>query len=138
MALEAFNAEEVGGFKVAYIEELAKQFPDMVEEGVGMNWEFFEEKIRPKYPIQIRRDKNSISFTLQKGPIKEVGKNGCQIDTMIAVAREIIAGLNEQYPCEENHAVIRLLSSALERLNDRTERRKAEGIEGTSREIEGC
>lgn len=136
MALETLKGvTEIGGFRVAHMDEVKKQFPEMVaEDGVTLNWRFFEENIRPKYPIQIRHDKNSVAFTIQKGPVKENGVNGCQVDTLIHIAERIISGLNKKFPCKENANAIRFLGFALNALAERTNRRTQTGIEGTDTE----
>lgn len=82
--------------------------------------------------ISIREHTNSIGFKLQNGPIKEVGENGCQIDAVIEAAKLVIEGLNERYPCEENHMAIVGLNSALSWLKIRKENREKRGVEGTS------
>lgn len=73
---------------------------------------------------------STISFTIQTGPIKEVGVNGCQITALIEVAKNIIEDLNTVYPCRENSLTITKLEEALHWQEARTkdrERRKVEG-----------
>lgn len=82
--------------------------------------------------IAIREHTNSIGFKLQNGPIKEVGVNGCQIDTMIEAAKIAIEGLNKQYPCRENSIVITKLDEALLWLQKRKSDREKRGVEGTN------
>ncbi len=82
--------------------------------------------------IEVNPEYNSIVFRLQKGPIKEVGVNGCQVDTMIEAAKMIIDGLNQKHPCEENAMALAALQSALEWLAVRTKNRTERGVEGTS------
>ncbi|MCK5139395.1 MAG: hypothetical protein KAQ85_06100 [Thermodesulfovibrionia bacterium] len=73
-----------------------------------------------------------MSFTLQGGPIKENGKNGCQLTDMIAVAKHMIEQLNKQFPCRENAMTITKLDEALMWQQKRTEDRETRGVEGTS------
>jgi len=82
--------------------------------------------------IIVNDDENTIKFKIQKDPIKEVGVNGCQVGTIIAVARTIIKGLNDQFPCEENIETIMHLDKALEWLKKRTANRVTRGVEGTN------
>jgi len=82
--------------------------------------------------ILITPDDNMISFRLQKGPIKEVGKNGCQVVDMIAMAKLIIERLNEQFPCRENAMVITKLDEAILWSDKRTSDRIARNVEGKS------
>jgi hypothetical protein len=81
--------------------------------------------------IMLDHDTNFIVFKLQKGPVKENGVNGCQVDTLIEAARQIIAKLNENHPCEENVYVLGHLDNALVALHDRKIDREARGVEGT-------
>ena len=135
MALETLkDIDEIGGFKVAHMEEIGKTHPEMVEESGQLNWEYFEEHIRPNYPITIRHGKNSITFNIQNGPIKEFGENGCQVDTMITAARLMVYKLNKNFPCKENEDCLGYLDAALESLMHRRERREREGNEGYNRE----
>ena len=85
--------------------------------------------------IEINHKENAITFKIQNGPIKEVGVNGCQVDTMIETAMIIISSLNEKFPCQENSEAINCLHGALTSLNNRKNRRVLRGIEGTSEEI---
>jgi hypothetical protein len=73
-------------------------------------------------------------FTLQKGPIREVGLNGCQIDAMIRMSEAIITGLDELYPCAENKEIISHLQQAQAASASRKANRESRGVEGTSTE----
>lgn len=83
-------------------------------------------------PIVIDHSINMIAFKIQNGPIKEVGKNGCQVTDMIAVAKHIIEKLNEKFPCYENEATLTHLKESLKWQVARTAKREARGVEGTS------
>jgi hypothetical protein len=133
MALETLKGiEEIGGFEVVVMDDLREKHPDLFPHELKgqMDYEAFERDIRPNKFIYLRKDKNSITFNLQNGPIKEVGVNGCQVDTLIEAAKIIIEGLNKQYPCRENALIITKLDEALlwsmKRKLDR-EKRKVEG-----------
>jgi hypothetical protein len=82
--------------------------------------------------IEINDDVNSICFRIQNGPIKEVGVNGCQVDTLIEAARLIIEGLNLKYPCQDNDYVIGHLTCAIGYLKSRKKDRETRGVEGTN------
>lgn len=134
MALETLKGvEEVGGFKVVVMDELREKFPDKFNESGAMDWQWFEKDIRPTSFIYVRHDKNSLSFTLQNGPVKENGVNGCQVDTVIETARIILTKLNEKFPCRENALAITKLDEALMWLDKRRIVREAQGVEGTSK-----
>jgi len=86
-------------------------------------------------PIVVDHNENTIFFKIQNGPIKEVGKNGCQVDDLIGIAKHMLVGLNEKFACHENAMAILKLQEALEFLEMRRNRRVAQGTEGTSNEI---
>lgn len=73
----------------------------------------------------------SVTFIGQRGPVREVGVNGCQIDDIIRFATETIRAFNKKFPCQENISAINNLEDAMfwlnERLRDR-EKRKVEGL----------
>lgn len=133
MALETLKgSEQIGGFKVVVMDDLREQFPDKFNESGAMDWQWFEKDIRPNHFIYVRHDKNSLSFTIQNGPVKEVGVNGCQVDTVIAAAKEMIAGLNRKFPCQENSEAEFHLNAALQCLEARRVNRESRGVEGRS------
>ena len=122
---------EIGGFPIIVMDELREKFPEKFNESGAMDYQWFEKDIRPNYFIYARKDKNSLSFTLQDGPIKESGINGVQVDTLIHAARQIIHGFNKKIPCRENALALTRLDEALHWLNARTKDREQRGVEGT-------
>lgn len=134
MALETLkDVKTIGGFDVVVMDELREKHPDKFNKSGSMDYEWFEKDIRPHNFVYIRNDKNSIAFTIQKGPIKEVGVNGCQVDTIIETAKLIIEGLNKKFSCRENAVAITKLDEALMWLDRRTKNRERRGVEGTSK-----
>lgn len=122
MALETLKGiHQIGGFNVT------RGKPEL------MTWDDFD-KHRVFYPILITDKQNMISFKIQNGPIKEVGVNGCQVDTLIEAAKLIIEELNEKFPCIENYAAIQMLSLALDWLEARKRDREKRCVEGMSHE----
>lgn len=116
MALETLkDVQKIGGFGTLQTDENGQQ-------------------IHPVMPgdtfITIDHAKNAITFKIQDGPVKEKGKNGCQVDTIISAAAAIIEGLDKQFPCEENAKAICHLNKALEAMNDRRLNREKRGVEG--------
>ena len=133
MALETLNGvSKLGGFDVVVMDELRTKFPDKFNESGAMDYKWFEAEIRPTNFVYVRNDVNSISFTIQNGPIKEAGVNGCQVDTLIHAAKQIIDGLNKKFPCRENSLAITKLDEALHWLEARTKNRTERKVEGTS------
>ena len=133
MALETLkDVKEIDGFELVHMDNLRETNPEMFHESGQMIYEKFEKDIRPNKFLYARRDKNSITLTMQNGPIKEVGVNGCQVDTLVALAIKIVEGLNRKFPCKENFDALILLEAGLKRLKDRKKDREQRGVEGTN------
>lgn len=131
MALETLKGlESCNGENVIDLDS-AKLDPMFFDAEGNFNWEKFDEH-RKEFPISICHSQNMISFKIQKGPIKEVGKNGCQVDELVAVALRIITKLNNQFPCKENESAMSHLAQALSDLEDRRKDRELRGVEGRS------
>lgn len=133
MALETLKGiQEVDGFKVVVMDELREKFPEKFNESGAMDYKWFEADIRPHNFIYIRHDVNSISFTIQNGPVKEASVNGCQVDQIIHVAKLMVEGLNKKVPCRENALVITKLDEAMHWLAARKADRVKREVEGTA------
>jgi len=131
MALETLKGvATIDGFNLVVMDELREQFPEKFNESGAMDWHWFESEIRPNNFVYLRRDKNSLSFTLQNGPVKEVGVNGCQVDTLVAAALLIVEGLNHNFPSTHNEKAIAGLQQALDAFKERKVERDARGVEG--------
>ena len=134
MALETLKGvEKIGGFDVVIMDELREKYPEKFNESGGMDYQWFEKDIRPHNFVYVRHDKNSLSFTLQNGPIKENGVNGCQVDTLIYAAKEILSGLDEKFPASHNKKAIGHLMLAIAALDKRKEDREKRGVEGLNK-----
>jgi hypothetical protein len=94
---------------------------------MGTETVYIEEKGWP----QVHGQESSVKFTIQSGPIKEFGVNGCQIDSVIEWAKIKIEEFNKAFPCRENSIIITKLDEALlwsmKRKVDR-EKRNVEGL----------
>lgn len=133
MGLETLRGiKQIGGFDVVVMDELREKFPDKFNESGAMDYKWFEKDVRPHNFVYVRHDVNSLSFTIQNGPIKEKGVNGCQVDTIIEAAKAILEGLNKQFPCRENACAITKLDEALHWLEHRKKDREQRKVEGTS------
>ena len=133
MALETLKGvKRIGGFGLVVMDTLRDQFPAKFNESGAMDYKWFEADIRPHNFVYVRNDKNSLSFTIQNGPIKENGVNGCQVDTIIEAAKLIIEGLNKNFACRENAMAITKLDEALMWLELRKRQRIERGVEGTN------
>lgn len=133
MALETLKGvKKINDETIVVMDELREQFPEKFTETGAMDHVWFERDIRPNAFIYVRHDKNSLSFTIQNGPIKEAGKNGCQVVDIIAVAKHMIEKLNEKFPCRENAMTITKLDEALMWQEKRTKDRVARDVEGKS------
>lgn len=135
MALETLaGVTKINGEQIVVMDELREKHPERFTETGAMDHKWFEETIRPNAFIYVRNDKNSLSFTLQNGPMKENGKNGCQVTDVIAVAKHIIEELNKKFPCRENAVTITKLEEALMWQEKRTKDREARNVEGLSKQ----
>ena len=87
-------------------------------------------------------DAEGLGFSLnwQAGPLGDEGvdrlePNGAFVETLIAVVLQRIQWYQEvvggKFACPENAATIGHLEAALKHLDDRTQDRKARGVEGT-------
>ena len=124
MALETMKeTKEINGAKIL-------QERVLNDDGT-INWPATDEA-RKECPIFVDHDVNMISFRIQNGPIKEVGKNGCQVEDVIAVAKHIIEKLNANFPCRENSMIITKLDEAIMWSKKRTDDREARNVEGKS------
>lgn len=131
MALETLKGiKKIGDFDVVVMDDLREQFPEKFNESGSMDYKWFEKDVRPHNFVYVRHDVNSLSFTIQNGPVKEHGINGCQVDTVIEAAKIIIEGLNKNFPCRENSMAITKLDEALMWLNKRTQDRIKRNVEG--------
>jgi len=127
MALKTLlNVDKIDGFGICHFYE-----EDDVEHRNEDCSRILCEDCDKQY-IAIDHCKNEITFKIQNGPIKEVGVNGCQVDTLIWTALQMIEGLNKDFPCEENKEAIRDLDSALSWLTKRRRDREERDVEGTS------
>ena len=68
----------------------------------------------------------------QKGPIKEVGVNGCQVDTLIHAVYTIISVFQDSHPCVQNEAALEHFNKGLQALDHRKRERESRGVEGTN------
>lgn len=133
MALETMKGiKEINGEPVVVMDDLREENPEMFNDNGSMKYEIFERDIRPSKFIYVRNDVNSLAFTLQNGPIKENGKNGCQVEDIMAVVKHIYEELNDKFPSEYNDKTIAHLGWALDSQKKRTEDRITRNVEGTN------
>lgn len=134
MALRTLaGVESIDGFNVVVMDDLRKKYPDKFNASGAMDYTWFEKEIRPTNFIYVRNDVNSLSFTLQNGPVGEKGVNGCQVDTVIEAAKLMLQGLNKELPSRETACAITKLDEALHWLHARTRDRALRKVEGTSK-----
>lgn len=134
MALETLkNTKKIGEFTLVDMGALKDQYPEKFNESGAMDYKWFEADIRPHNFIYVRHDVNSLSFTIQNGPIKEAGVNGCQVNEIIEAAKIIIEGLNAKFPCRENSMAITKLDECLMWLDKRKKDRINREVEGHSK-----
>ena len=133
MALETLKGvEEIDGFKVIIMDELREKYPEKFNESGSMNYEWFEKEIRPNNFVYVRHDVNSLSFTIQNGPIGENGVNGCQVDTIAATLIKMIDELNKKFPSIYNDYALSHFTQGLDSLKARKADREKRNVEGKS------
>lgn len=90
---------------------------------------FIEEDLEPM--LDIEEDKSYINIKFQEGAILENGVNGCQIEDVINLLVERLKGFQKGgFPCRENALAITKLEEARMWLEERTRKRKEQGVEG--------
>jgi len=102
MGLETLKGlSKLGQYQIVHMDQLKELHPEMFDESGAMDWKIFEREIRPFSYIYARHDKHSLSFTLQTGPIKEVGVNGAGVE-----------GQEEGYELTKGKYDVRVISGA--------------------------
>ena len=91
------------------------------------------ENLEKRKYVKVEEGKK-ITFNIQDGPIREVGSNGCQIETLGMVWLEILKGLNKNYPCRENSLTITKIEEALMWQEARTKDKTNRKVEGYNKE----
>ena len=73
-------------------------------------------------------------IVFQKGPVREVGVNGCSNEDLLSIVLCRLMNLQDTvYACKENDKAIEKIEEALLWLHKRTELRKRANVEGTSK-----
>ena len=73
-----------------------------------------------------------ITFSIQSGPVKEEGRNGCDATDLIRYTIGLYKSFNSAHPCRENSITITKLEEALHWQEARTRDRVERNVEGTS------
>lgn len=81
----------------------------------------------------IKVDGNQLLVTIQDGPIKEVGVNGCQVSHLLEFTRRVFESLNADFPCRENALTITKLEEGEHWQEARTRDRERRGVEGKNK-----
>jgi len=97
-------------------------------------YQIFQDVVLPEGHVIIPEEGNTITFKMQEGPIKEVGENGQQIDTLIGACAIVLRYFNKKFPCRENSCAITHLDEAMMWLGKRTRDRENRGVEGENKE----
>ena len=80
--------------------------------------------------VKIDQETDTLAIKFQKGPIKENGENGAQIDALFEIGRAVLMSLNEVFPCHENTQAIEAVENAVQWLRVRKSNREKRGVEG--------
>ena len=82
--------------------------------------------------IEVNTADHSVKFTIQDGPIKETGLNGCQATDMLIFAKSLIESLNDAFPTKYNANSITKIDEAIHWQFARTMDREKRNVEGKS------
>ena len=79
-----------------------------------------------------------MSGTWQNGPVAENGENGVGVENLLNIVADRLRFYQKsRFACPENADALADVEHALSRLNDRTARRTAAGVEGRSVRMAG-
>ena len=87
------------------------------------------------YEIECMKDLNGTCATIhfQKGPVKEVGINGCFMEDLLAICIDRLQCFQAgNFACRENALALTKIQEAMHWLDHRTKDRQRRGVEGTS------
>lgn len=85
------------------------------------------------YDIDIGPGADVLQVKFQKGPLNEAGVNGVTHEALLAILIDRLECFQAgAYACDENAVALAHLSTALNTLKNRTAKRIARGVEGTS------
>jgi hypothetical protein len=80
---------------------------------------------------RVGEGESAFTVGFQRGPIQEVGINGCQQEDLLAIViHRLEAFQATEYGCRENQEALRHCQEAIMWLDRRTLRRRARAIEG--------
>jgi hypothetical protein len=77
---------------------------------------------------------DTVTFTIQSAPVKEVGVNGCQVTDIIEYLICLLHEYQKEFPCAYNCHTITHLREAQFAQENRTKDREARGVEGENKE----
>ena len=83
--------------------------------------------------IFVNNGEGRVTFQIQSGPIKENGRNGCDVTDLIRYTIGLYRSFNSAHPCRENSCTITKLEEALHWQEARTRDRVSRNVEGEDR-----
>lgn len=87
---------------------------------------------KPGHRYEIHGPTTTVYVDFQNGPVFSNGVNGIQNEALLAILINRMHFLNTTFPCSENEQTIKHLQDALSILESRTNKRIAQGVEGTN------
>lgn len=124
-------SREVSSHKVNGLNELIKV---IVMDGPGDGGASHHYRVEPIATDHSQGAINPFDIKFQKGPIGEVGANGCSNESLIAVVIDRLVSFQKgAYGCRENALALTKLEEAMHWLHHRTRERISRGVEGTSK-----
>lgn len=76
----------------------------------------------------------NVDFPIQKGPVGERGRNGCDATDLIRFTIGLYNSFNNAHPCRENSITITKLEEALMWQEKRTQDRTSRDVEGKNKD----
>ncbi len=98
----------------------------------GENVRYLKKRFQVSPLNFVKTHGSKVTFTLQDGPIKEVGVNGCQIDAVLTWVRDKVKSFQDAVPCHENEKALDHIEEALFWFEKRRRDRETRKVEGTS------
>lgn len=100
----------------------------------GVGGAYHEYEVIPSEKYLENKSDCFAEIKFQKGPVKEEGLNGCQIEDLIDIAIHRLECFQAGgFPCPENEVSLKYFRAGLEALNQRTLDRQKRGVEGLTK-----
>ena len=114
--------DEIDGFEILNHRQYLNAHPEH-RTPTGINPKILKG-LQQKRFIEVNDKENKICLTIQHGTVKEKGKNGIRIQTIIALAIAVLKMLNNKFHSDRNIEAIEFFQKGIDCLNNRQAERK--------------